>query len=998
MGTESKAESRTEPIYDGLALLVAQVRARLIARFPTVVRADVERKSRLDGSGVDAAMWTVQKLMRALVRIHGSGVTSADVAAVFSILLERAGEAERVSLVVRLAPWVTAELVREDMEDATSGGGVRCVAYALFTSLREREPRLHVVRHRGRWCLIVHAFYTSGRWVDVYVVPLSATRGEHVKRAVVTLHAGVRKVDLDMADHVLTARAHAVSKMDALFVAAHAMRASGATPIIPGSHVLSELRDVANAAHSEKLRDLLPLMQDPYEQAFTAYHTHLQAFARQGLVGGHMGAYYARNLITTLRLSGIASDLDVDEGPLCLIIKPHHDQHYRVANYERDVQHLVGSVDADVSDEVDEAMDALMDVIADIGKDGFVALRDAKRTRKLGVPPPPSEADSVAALMKEQSKWKQSAVDAAKEGGFVAGAATLATTAPMLFLGGGALLVGAGVVGGTVYGGYNLGKWLVRRARARETQRVYADFFSRLAKSGLTDASVAAVAPATHIAFHVLELARTSFPLGLANFQSYVYARLAIDVGTTEPSAVAAMYVEWVNAKKDELEFWRGGTTPAESEARLKDDPAVKQALCVRDAVARYRVMATGLPTLAGDYEPASDVYWLLVAYYDCVSRQCARNAGRMYDESAGRMMYGASDTVGLAFECGELLLGQREVARDAREPRGPREQRYYPLDAVPLGACVFAGADTAGEYMVWVRSGDRTFDAYSVRAYDTEVDLGNNRTVALAELVEHLARGDLELRGPLYAAMDVLDADRRNEAHIVVVRAVPPTCTFRPAAIMPELARARLDGVDRGTWEAYKRLCEGTEGVLRRNVRRMLQTVTSVSGATTLVATAGYAAATVNAGALTLAATAVGAIGALPIAAVGTLVGVSALCYYGADYGGDAAAYKLAGAMASVRASLRGLVRGKATSRLSSAAHAGLLPHVERYIKLNAADGESDAFKEVYDPMSLSAESMQVAQPAIRHATRLLVSTRSGRCTLTTKSTATSWSDLFPA
>jgi hypothetical protein len=46
---------------------------------------------------------------------------------------------------------------------------------------------------------------------------------------------------------------------------------------------------------------------------------------------------------------------------------------------------------------------------------------------------------------------------------------------------------------------------------------------------------------------------------------------------------------------------------------------------------------------------------------------------------------------------------------------------------------------------------------------------------------------------------------------------------------------------------------------------------------------------------------------------------------------------------------------------------------------------------------MSLSAESMQVAQPAIRHATRLLVSTRSGRCTLSpTKPNATSWSDLF--
>jgi hypothetical protein len=340
-----------------------------------------------------------------------------------------------------------------------------------------------------------------------------------------------------------------------------------------------------------------------------------------------------------------------------------------------------------------------------------------------------------------------------------------------------------------------------------------------------------------------------------------------------------------------------------------------------------------------------------------------------LYEESAGRMLYGTSDKVGLMFECADLMKKQTsktrlgEIAADEMGAEGGKG--LYPLDALPLGACVYSTTDVA-EHMVWVRSGDRTFDAYAVRAYDTEIDLGNNRTVALAELVEQLNRGGVEVRGPLYAAMDVLDADRRKETHVVVARAVPPICTFRPAAILSEMARARLDGVDKSTWDAYNRLSDETDGVLRRNAKRAYLLVTA-NPFTTVVAVDAAAVAAATALALTT----------LPIAALGiTAVGV--LSYYS-----EPGTVGMVGAVRSVRASLRGLMRGKQKARISSAMHAGLLPHVERYIKQNTDDEtkEEGTFNEVYDPMSLSAESLQVAQPAIRHATRLLLSMRGSRC-----------------
>ena len=1036
-------DKATHDVVEFVRVFLPSIRERVIKLFPRSLHDDVSALSvvgEITATNVDDAVWTVQKLLRALSRISHGSTNTTDVMSVMAVLREYS-TAPRAPFEVKLAPWMTPELIRADMEDGTSGNGVRCLAYALFTTLLEKDPWLYVVRHKRRWCLVLYGTYAVGKWMDVYVVLLSQN-STTPHRATVASHAGVRGVTLGPTDPVCAVRvSSALSKKDAMFVATHLMRASRATPIIPGSHVFAQLRDAAHQAGSEKLRDILPLLQDPYEISFTTYHACIQSFAGQGLTGAHIGAHYARNIISVLRMSGAADELETDSGAMCLFIKPHTDKHYRVANYERDVEPKVRRVVYTPSDEVDAAMRRLMEEVvtgasaAEIqsiqqGREAIgtyvTNLLNGGKDAVIDASSSISE-DAKRAFTYVQSSWSGRAAAA---GGAVVTLGLGLVAGPVLL----AATMASAVAGRVLVTGAT--KALGAFAAGEETH-MYVNFFVRVRMSGLTNAEIVRCVPPTHIAFHLIELARTTFPGGLANFQKFVFARFAHDtVGKENDGATwAACYLHTAEC---------GGVDDA------------KRTL-IDKTLAGFVSVARGLPTLAGDYAAASVVYWLLVAYYDGVSRQQVGLSASVYEGTARRMLYGESDVVGVEFECGDSMLLARYEPKPT--PRKPVRRLWYPLDAVPLGACVFA--QTGGQYTVWVRNAERMFDAYSVRAYDSEINLGNNRSVPIVDITDHIHKG-VEIRGPLYDPMDVLDDALRTAARWITDRDErnAPMCAFHPATIEPAFARAALDGVDADTRAAYRELCDATEMTLTRNARAMMThllrgtayvattaaavattaaltgAVAAGAGAAGVVAGAGAAAAGTGAaasgvagavGAAAAAGAASGSVGAavlsgassvvaatglyaqttlgpgaaaLGVAVAGpwfvpvaSVLGVGALCYYSVP---DIRSNGLLMYLRLQRA-LSGLVGGK-PDQFSTAVQTGLLPHLEMFIRssrpsrrslraarpqVSTAHVEDDPFAETYDPMALNAEALAVARSAIPQATRLLVFMNRARFTL---------------
>ncbi len=262
-------------------------------------------------------------------------------------------------LVVAVAPWLEPTLLARELGEASGGGGVRALAYAMYEALQERSPRLHLAWHEGRWELVVHARYDGG-WRDVHALRLTA----HKRTLELDLATGVRRLRV-RALRLYMLHVRRLGAIEALYLAMHMMRTVGATPVVPNTQAVAELRSDA------QLAALLPVIQSPFERAFVKYHEELALFARRGLLTGTgLAAYYGRSIMCMLRTYGVEGELEVEAGALCALLMPA-DQHYRVADYERDVRPLLEELRAQALDELPAATKALVYLLADVDDVGM---------------------------------------------------------------------------------------------------------------------------------------------------------------------------------------------------------------------------------------------------------------------------------------------------------------------------------------------------------------------------------------------------------------------------------------------------------------------------------------------------------------------------------------------------------------------------------------------------------------------------------------------------
>ena len=257
----------------------------------------------------------------------------------------------RHTLELALAPWVRASDVRADVQDDPHGRGMRILAYALY-DVAQTDGAAHVVYHARQWHLVLCATYSKGLWHDAYgarlVVPVDA-RGAASELRPFTLYdthvvglaceRGVAKLELGADAVIRLVRVARLGASDALGLAMHVFAAANTAPIFPGTHVLADLREFAAQEGG-----LLAIIEDPYERAFTTFHTKLTAFAKVGLVGASMGAHYGRVLLSLFRMFA-STDLDLDNGPVCVLLRAHRDGHCRVVDDEtvEDLARRVGA-------------------------------------------------------------------------------------------------------------------------------------------------------------------------------------------------------------------------------------------------------------------------------------------------------------------------------------------------------------------------------------------------------------------------------------------------------------------------------------------------------------------------------------------------------------------------------------------------------------------------------------------------------------------------------
>ena len=752
-------EPRPRPaIVQALRELLARLRTRLVRRFPHAVQAELREDAPEAPEAPEALARWVCTLVRGLAELDGTGSELAQHERVMAVVRPEL----RVSgpMHVRLAPWVRASDVRADIADDESGRGIRLLAYALFDAT-QAHCAAHVVEHEGSWYLIVCATYSARAWHDAYGAMLHVAprtedpRGPSIGvydpiHASVACEVGLVHLRLAPSAAVRLARVPGLSSSDGLALAMHLMRAARTMPIIPGSHVLAGLREFAATEGS----DLLKLIEDPYERAFTTMHTRLSAFARTSLGVGGVGAYYGRVLLSLLRMF-TSTDLEVDEGHLGALIRATPSGHYRI---ESDVSAAVAALrDVLADDDVDAVgyMSVLYKLVS--GKEfPIVEAAATAQTQldKVGAMAKKLEAQQKAALADTNSAqgkerwWNESRRWIAAGGYGVAGLAGTVATATALISSGifampaallgvqGAWTAGIGIMGlitgalaskgGMVGGAIGAAKGLGTTVSTYTTLAMHDPAMDVLGFSQSLD--LVRIVPATELAYHVTR--------AVANAKGVI-------MNLVEPELAAAKWEDhWVN------QFPTGG--------------------------AKVRAFSEGLPNVHPDIDDLRGLYWMLVAMFVRLQLASVDEIAEGYKRHVSMAVRGHTNELGVSVKTNATIGVPANI---------------FALDSIPIGAFAYSRGES-GAYAVMRRTGLDTFDEYAVREHDRAVRLEQNTIVAASELASRVAGGEY-LYGPIYDANELIGPARRD-AHRSVVSSARVTLAFKPAPMLPGAFAAR--------------------------------------------------------------------------------------------------------------------------------------------------------------------------------------------------------------
>ena len=767
---EPKEEPRASrpSLVHALRDLLARIRNRLVRRFPHAVREEISEDAREETPGA-LARW-VCTLVRGLAELDGTGSELAQHERVMAVVRPDL----RVSgpMHVRLAPWVRASDVRADIADEESGRGIRLLAYALFDAT-QAHCAAHVVEQGGSWYLIVCATYSARAWHDAYGAMLHvAPRNEDPRgrsigvydpiHASVACEVGLVHLRLAPTAAVRLARVPALSTSDGLSLAMHLMRAARTMPIIPGSHVLAGLREFA----ATEGNDLLKLIEDPYERAFTTMHTRLSAFARTSLGVGGVGAYYGRVLLSLVRMF-TSTDLDVDEGHLGVLIRATPGGHYRI---ESDVSAAVAGLrDVLADDDVDAVgyMSVLYKLVS--GKEFPIAdAADEAQTQldKVGAMAKKLEAQQKTALSDTNSaqgkerlwNWRRrvatasgyavggggalitagifavplawaglaAAAAAASAAGTAVGGAALGTTA--YYLTGGSLIgLFAGLTGsqlakgnaGLLGGMWGAAKGLGTTVSTYTTLAMHDPAMDVLGFSQSLD--LVKIVPATELAYHVT--------CAVANAKGMI-------MNLVDPELAAAKWeAHWAE------QFPTGG--------------------------AKAHAFSEGLPNMHPDIDQLRGLYWMLVAMFVRLQLASVDEIAEGYKRHVAMAVRGHTDELGVSVKTNATIGVPANI---------------FALDSIPIGAFAYSRGES-GAYAVMRRTGLDTFDEYAVREHDRAVRLEQNTIVAASELASRVAGGEY-LYGPIYDANELIGPARRD-GHRSVVSSARVTLAFKPAPML---------------------------------------------------------------------------------------------------------------------------------------------------------------------------------------------------------------------
>ena len=777
---EPKEVPRPRPaIVQALRELLGRLRTRLVRRFPHAVQEELREDAPEAPEAPEALARWVCTLVRGLAELDGTGSELAQHERVMAVVRPDL----RVSgpMHVRLAPWVRASDVRADIADEESGRGIRLLAYALFDAT-QAHCAAHVVEHEGSWYLIVCATYSARAWHDAYGAMLHVRprnedpRGPSIGvydpiHASVACEVGLVHLRLAPSAAVRLARVPGLSSSDGLALAMHLMRAARTMPIIPGSHVLAGLREFA----ATEGNDLLKLIEDPYERAFTTMHTRLSAFARTSLGVGGVGAYYGRVLLSLLRMF-TSTDLEVDEGHLGVLIRATPSGHYRI---ESDVSAAVAALRDVLADDDVDAVGYMSVLYKFVSRKEFpigTAAAEAKTqldkvgamAKKLEAEQKTALADSNSAQGKERTRGLLSRRIAA--GGYLVGAGgallagaifalplawggLTAAIAAAAAAGGGGL---AGVTAGTMTGASLIGLFtgLMGNQVAKGNAGLLGGMWGAAKGLGTTVSTYTTLAmhdpamevlgfsqsldlvkivPATELAYHVT--------------RAVASAKGVIMDGAGDELAAAKWEDHWAN------QFPTGG--------------------------AKVKSFSDGLPNLHPDIDELRGLYWMLVAMFVRLQLASVDEIAEGYKRHVAMAVRGHTDEIGVGVKTNATIGVPANI---------------FALDSIPIGAFAYSRGES-GAYAVMRRTGLDTFDEYAVREHDRAVRLEQNTIVAASELASRVAGGEY-LYGPIYDANELIGPEligpARRDAHRSVVSSARVTLAFKPAPMLPGAFAAR--------------------------------------------------------------------------------------------------------------------------------------------------------------------------------------------------------------
>ena len=765
---EPKEVPRPRPaIVQALRELLVRLRTRLVRRFPHAVQEELREDAPEAPEAPEALARWVCTLVRGLAELDGTGSELAQHERVMAVVRPDL----RVSgpMHVRLAPWVRASDVRADIADEESGRGIRLLAYALFDAT-QAHCAAHVVEHEGSWYLIVCATYSARAWHDAYGAMLHVRprnedpRGPSIGvydpiHASVACEVGLVHLRLAPSAAVRLARVPGLSSSDGLALAMHLMRAARTMPIIPGSHVLAGLREFA----ATEGNDLLKLIEDPYERAFTTMHTRLSAFARTSLGVGGVGAYYGRVLLSLLRMF-TSTDLEVDEGHLGVLIRATPSGHYRI---ESDVSAAVAGLrDVLADDDVDAVsyMSVLYKLVAKKEFDVRAAATTAKtQLEQVNAMAKQLEAQQTAAASdttSEQGKRnaREKLLRSIAVGGVGAAALISAGIFALPFALSGLTVLGtawtatgvatavaaaAGTAGGVAAGlaikgnagllggmrGAAKGLWATTTTYT--TLAMHDPAMDVLGFSQSLD--LVKIVPATELAYHVTR--------AVANAKGVIMGLSGDEL------AEAKWEGHW------EKQFPTGG--------------------------AKVKSFSDGLPNLHPDIDELRGLYWMLVAMFVRLQLASVDEIAEGYKRHVAMAVRGHTDEIGVGVKTNATIGVPANI---------------FALDSIPIGAFAYSRGES-GAYAVMRRTGLDTFDEYAVREHDRAVRLEQNTIVAASELASRVAGGEY-LYGPIYDANELIGPEligpARRDAHRSVVSSARVTLAFKPAPMLPGAFAAR--------------------------------------------------------------------------------------------------------------------------------------------------------------------------------------------------------------